>query len=118
MGKTVVIGIVVVGAFLLMRQFGGWSNRDLVGMWKDTDGTVRTFSQNGTCRNIAKIDIGGPAPTCELSEKQDASGYYQLYVQQGGYNQTNFYVKVVDQNDIKIYESHSAPTPMYTLTRQ
>jgi hypothetical protein len=81
---------------------------NIVGMWKDADGTTRTFSTNGTCQNVAKIDIGGPSPTYSISEKADSTGYYSLFVSQSGYNQTTFYVKVISNDSIKIYESQTA----------
>jgi len=91
---------------------------DIVGMWRDVDGTIRIFSENGTCKNVAGIDIGGSAPTYTLSEKKDSNGYYLLNVEQGGYNQTTFYVKADSNDSIKIYESSSATKPLYSLKRQ
>lgn len=91
---------------------------DIIGMWKDADGSTRIFSSNGTCQNVAKIDIGGSNPTYTISGKANSNGFYSLYVEQGGYNQTTFYVKVVNNDKIQIYENPSATKPLYNLTRQ
>lgn len=97
----------------------GCSGRlDVVGMWKDADGTTRTFGSEGTCQNVALIDIGGPRPTYVLSEKPGANGRYSMYVEQGGYNGTTFYVESVGADQIKIYQSADAQAPLYSLTRQ
>jgi hypothetical protein len=90
---------------------------DIVGMWKDKDGTTRIFSSDGTCQNVAKIDIGGPPPVYTISEKPDNNGYYILFVSQSGYNQTNFYVKVISRDEIKIYENPNSTEALYNLTR-
>jgi hypothetical protein len=89
----------------------------IVGMWKDTDGTTRVFRDDGTCQNVAKIDIGGPPPVYTLSDKPDTSGRYLLDVSQGGYNETEFYVERVGADHIRVYEG-SAGRPLYDLTRQ
>ena len=115
MKRISVIGFVLMICIVLASCS---SQFDIVGMWKDVDGTTRTFSSNGTCQNVAKIDIGGSLPTYTLSEKQDSNGYYLLYVQQGGYNQTTFYVKSDSKDSIKVYESSGATKPLYSLTRQ
>lgn len=94
------------------------SSFNIVGMWVDTDGTTRTFSSNGMCLNVATIDIGGSYPTYTISEEPGSNGYYLLYVQQGGYNQTTFYVEVVNNDSIKIYDSLNSSVPIYNLTRQ
>lgn len=91
---------------------------NIVGMWKDDGGTIRTFSANGTCKNIAIIDIGGPAPVYSISEKAESNGYYLLNVSQGGYNETTFYVKVTNNDEIQIYENASAAKALYSLKRQ
>lgn len=110
------IGLLLIVCIVLA---GCSSSRfDIVGMWKDDGGTTRTFSSDGTCQNVAKIDIGGPSPTYSISEKADSNGYYSLFVSQSGYNQTTFYVKVISNDSIKIYESSSASKPLYSLTRQ
>jgi hypothetical protein len=90
---------------------------DIVGMWKDKDGTTRIFSSDGTCQNVAKIDIGGPPPVYTISEKPDNNGYYILFVSQSGYNQTNFYVKVISGDEIEIYENPGAAEALYSLSR-
>jgi hypothetical protein len=87
-------------------------------MWKDGDGTTRIFTSDGTCQNVAKIDIGGSLPTYSLSEKKGDDGNYSLFVSQGGYNQTTFYVKVISNDSIEIYDSSPGLNPLYTLTRQ
>lgn len=91
---------------------------DIVGMWEDKDGTKRIFNENGTCQNVAKIDIGGPSPIYSISEKADDNGYFTLQVSQSGYNQTTFYVEVVSKDNIKIYEGQARGEPLYNLTRQ
>lgn len=112
--KTIV-GLLLIAAVLLV----GCSTRlDVVGLWRDADGTTRTFNSNGTCQNIALVDIGGSAPTYKLSEKSGDNGRYSMYVQQGGYNGTTFYVEAVSNDEIKIYESADAAQPLYSLTRQ
>ncbi len=93
------------------------SKFDIVGMWQDADGTIRTFNYDSTCNAIALIDIGGPSPTYNLSEKVNSEGYYVLYVIQGGYNQTIFHVKVINENEILIFDNIGDETPRYTLTR-
>ena len=93
-------------------------NFDIVGMWQDKDGTTRIFSSDGTCQNIAKIDIGGPAPVYTLSKKVNNNGYYLLYVSQSGYNGTTFYMKVISNDEIQIYENQSATEALYNLTRR
>lgn len=94
------------------------SNFDIAGMWMDTDGTIRSFDSTGACQNIALIDIGGPSPTYSISEKKNADGYYLLEVQQSGYNQTEFYVKVSSNDSIQIFENATDSDPLYSLTRQ
>ena len=89
---------------------------DIVGMWNDKDGTIRIFSPDGTCQNIAKIDIGGPPPVYTISDKPNKNGYYILFVSQSGYNQTTFYVKVISSDEIEIYENPGAAA-LYSLTR-
>jgi len=89
---------------------------DIVGMWNDKDGTTRIFSPDGTCQNIAKIDIGGPPPVYTISDKPNKNGYYILFVSQSGYNQTTFYVKVLSSDEIEIYEDPGAAA-LYSLTR-
>lgn len=113
---TIVLVVLVIGATYIFNSFS--DKFDIVGMWKDTNGTIRTFSSDGTCLNVAKIDIGGSSPTYTLSEKKDSDNYYLLSVQQGGYNQTTFYVKVISDDKIEIYESESVTTPLYSLTKQ
>jgi hypothetical protein len=90
---------------------------DIAGMWQDKDGTTRIFSSDGICQNVAKIDIGGPPPVYTISEKPDNNGYYLLFVSQSGYNQTTFYVKVINRDEIKIYENPNAVEALYNLTR-
>ena len=110
--------ILVVPLILCLVLASCASSFSIVGMWVDTDGTTRTFSSNGMCQNVATIDIGGPSPTYTISEKKGSNGYYLLYVQQGGYNQTTFYVNVINNDRIDIYDSPDASEPIYSLTRQ
>ena len=109
MKKITLIGI----ALIICIMIAGCSDQfNIVGMWKDVDGTVRTFDSTGACQNIAKIDIGGPTPTYSISEKPNSDGYYLLEVQQGGYNQTVFYVKVLSNDSIQIFENTSQASPL------
>lgn len=63
-----IIGLIVI---LCISLIGCSSAKfDIAGMWEDTDGTIRTFNSNGTCLDVAKIDIGGPSPTYALSEEE------------------------------------------------
>lgn len=117
MKYKVTIGLLVL---LVSIFFVGCSSESfsIVGMWKDDGGTIRIFSDNGTCKNIAKVDIGGPAPVYSISEKVDSNGYYLLDVSQGGYNETKFYVKVISNDEIQIYETVGATKALYSLKRQ
>lgn len=91
---------------------------DIVGMWKDADGTVRTFYDNGTCKNIQRVDIGGPAATYMLSSKM-TDGYYQLYIEQSGMNQHTWFVKPLSADKMEIYDESRTPgSPLYSLERQ
>ena len=88
---------------------------NIVGMWKDDGGTIRSFSDNGSCQNVAKIDIGGPSPVYSISEKLDSNGYYLLQVSQSGYNETTFYVKVTNNDENQIFESADTTKALYSL---
>lgn len=110
--KNLVAVILLLSIFL----FTGCSSFNIVGMWKDTDGTTRTFTENGTCQNIEKVDIGGPAAVYTISSKE-SDGYYSLEVSQSGMNQMNLYVKVIDNDHIEIYEQKGGDI-LYDLERQ
>ena len=111
-----IVGLLLIACVVLIGCSTG--GPDVVGVWQDVDGTTRAFSSEGTCQNIALVDIGGPRPTFVLSEKPSANGRYSLYVEQGGYNGTTFYVEAVSADEIKIYKSSDATQPLYSLKRQ
>jgi hypothetical protein len=105
----------LIGCVLLV---GCSSRPNLVGTWRDVGGTTRIFSSAGTCQNVALVDIGGTAPTFVLSDKPVANGRYSMYVEQGGYNGTTFFVEAVGSDQIQIYKSADASQPFNSLTRQ
>jgi hypothetical protein len=113
---TVLVGLLLLAC--LVTAGCSASPFSIAGMWKDADGTTRTFRADGTCMNVAPIDIGGPPPTYDMSEKAGANGRYSLVVAQGGLNEWTFSVKFVNNDEITIYESASAMQPMYGLKRQ
>lgn len=115
MGLKVIVGLLVIACVGLA---GCSAKPDLVGMWQDADGTVRTFAEDGTCQNIAMIDIGGSRPTYVLSDSADGNGRYSMYVEQGGYNGTTFYVEAVSADEVNIYSESRSSEPLYRLTRQ
>lgn len=115
MKSKAVVGVILALCIILTACSSSFS---IVGMWKDADGTIRTFNSDGSCQNVAKIDIGGASPTYTLAAKPDTNGYYLLSVQQEGYNQTTFYVKLNGNDNIAIYGSESTSSPLYNLTRQ
>ena len=92
------------------------SSFNIVGMWKDVDGSTRIFNEDGTCKNIEPIDIGGPAAVYTMSSKE-SDGYYSLEVSQSGMNQMNLYVKVINNDHIEIYEQKDGSI-LYDLERQ
>ena len=96
----------------------GSNNFNINGMWSDIDGTTKVFNEDGTCLNVALIDIGGSSPTFSLSESKDSDENYSLYVEQSGYNGTTFYVEVISNDEINIYESSGDSEPLYSLIRQ
>jgi hypothetical protein len=116
-GIIVLISLIAIVISVVMYNFSV-PQFEIIGMWRDATGTMRIFNPDGTCKNIAVVDIGGSSPTCTLSGKKDARGYYLLYVEQGGYNQTTFYVNVEDDDHIQIYADVPVPVPLYRLTRQ
>jgi hypothetical protein len=127
MNKKVIRSRAFLGLLIVMCvMFAGCSlgKLNIVGMWKNVDGTTCIFNSDGTCKNVAKIDIGGSLPIYNISEKPDDNGYYSLIVSQDGYNQTTFYVKVISNDSIEIYESlyHTSgmitTKPLYSLKRQ
>lgn len=111
--KRIVVIIMLVEATLISGCRPPFS---IVGMWKDTDETIRTFNENGICKNIEKGDIGGPAPVYDISSKED-DGYYFLSVSQSNMNHKILYVKVVNNDHIEISESKGGSI-LYDLERQ
>ena len=105
---TLVLGLGTLAACSSSQPFS------IVGQWKDSDGTIRVFSQDGTCQNVEKVDIGGAAATYSISSKADSSGNYTLQVEQDGMNQVTGTVKVTDNDDIVI----NIDGMTYNLTRQ
>ncbi|WP_075365031.1 hypothetical protein [Desulfosporosinus metallidurans] len=116
MKHKVSIGLLLLVCILVVGCSSARFN--IVGMWKDDRGTIRSFSDNGSCKNVAKIDIGGPSPVYSISEKVDSNGYYLLQVSQSGYNETTFYVKVTNNDEIQIFENAGATKALYSLKRQ
>lgn len=87
-------------------------------MWQDASGATRVFNADGTCQNVAPIDIGGSAPTFTVAEKADSSGRYAIRIAQGGMNEWTYYIETVSRDQLKIYESASSTAVLYDLTRQ
>lgn len=112
--KKVVL-FMIMALFMLSGCSG--SNFDIVGMWQDLDGTVKTFNPDQTCNSVALVDIGGPSPTYNFSKNKDSDGYYWLLVVQGGYNETKFYVKVIDADTVQIFDNPNDEEPRYSLSR-
>lgn len=111
-----VAGVVLITCLVLT---GCSSSRpNVVGMWTDVSGATRVFSADGTCQNIAPIDIGGPAPTYNLAETVGEDGRYALRIAQGGMNEWTMYVEVIGRDRLKVYETASATDALYDLTRQ
>jgi len=110
------VGLVLVASLSLA---GCSSARpDVVGMWQDASGATRVFSPDGTCQNVAPIDIGGAAPTFAVADNADSSGRYAIHIAQGGMNEWTFYIEPVSRDRIRVYESASSNAVLYDLTRQ
>jgi len=112
------VTVMTITLLVLISLVGcGSGSFSIIGAWTDVDGTTRVFYDDGTCRNVSLIDIGGPSPTYILSEEEN-DGAYSMYVEQGGYNGMNLFVKVDNDDHILIYQNESDASPLYDLTRQ
>ena len=112
----ILVGLVLVASLALVGCSS--AGPDVVGMWQDASGGTRVFSADGTCQNVAPIDIGGSAPTFTVADKADSSGRYAIRVAQGGMNEWTYYIEAVSRDRLKFYENPSSTEALYDLTRQ
>jgi len=93
---------------------GMWgSSVDLPGMWSASDGSIKTFSANGLCKNMMPVDIGGPQ-TYILSKKTDSDGRYILQISQPP-NERTLSLKNKGGDKVEIFEDGEL---LWTMTKK
>jgi hypothetical protein len=98
----------------LVTMLGGCSTTfTLDGQWKASDGSIKTYSSNGSCRGWVSVDIGGPQ-SCSFSSSKDSAGRYTLNVSQPP-NERSLGIEDLGGGKIKAYDGS---TVLWTLTKQ
>ncbi len=109
MKKILVVSFLLLGALV----FSGCSMGapDLVGMWSASDGTTKTFSNNGTCA----VGMGDGPQSYVLSSGADSNGRYTLQVTRP-FDRFTLYVKDEGGDKMSVYNEKGGL--LWTMTKK
>ncbi len=110
--------IILISCMILTACSG---NDQLVGVWIDSTGKFVTFSSDGTCKNCTILNPGDEEVTYKMSSTPNAEGLYTLKIRFGDYYSDRLNVKIISENEVKIYPTNLGlldRIPLYNLTRK
>jgi len=105
---TAIISVFIGAIFLAGCSIGA---PDLEGMWSASDGSIKTFSSNGTCA----VGMGDGPQSYSLSDTADSNGRYTLQVTRP-FDAFTLFVKDTGGGQMSVYDENAKL--LWTMTKK